>query len=117
MLMDSAELTRTAERASFSDLNGQIMRICNLLKPSIRTVNAVYSLCKQSENYKYTEQQIRQSLEYLCGSGYLAVDDPRGIACLADYETGGGFGRTAISITAKGMQLLMDAIQDSCVEV
>ncbi len=112
MQMDSNEVVRAAERAGFSDLNGQIMRVCNLLKPSIRTVNAVYSLCKS----KYTEQQIRQSFEYLCGSGYLAVDDSRGVACLLDYETG-RFGKTVISITAKGMRLLMDAIQDPCVEV
>lgn len=113
--MNSAEVIKAAERAGFSDLNGQIMRICNLLKPSTRTVNAVYSLCKQHENYHYTEQQIRQSLEYLCNSGYLAVDDPREIAHFLDYETD-RFGKTAISITAKGMQLLMGAIEDPCVE-
>lgn len=113
--MDSAEVIRAAERAGFSNLNGQIMRICNLLKPSIRTVNAVYSLCKQNENYHYTEQQIRQSLEYLCNSGYLAVDDSRGIANLLDCGAD-RFGKTAISITAKGMQLLMGVIEDPCVE-
>lgn len=113
--MNPAEVIKAAERAGFSNLNGQIMRICNLLKPSTRTINAVYSLCKQNENYRYTEQQIRQSLEYLCNSGYLAVDDPRGIDRLLSDEAD-RFGKTAISITAKGMQLLMGAIEDPCVE-
>lgn len=75
--MDSNEVVRATERASFSDLNGQIMRICNLLKPSIRTVNAVYSLCKQSENYKYTEQQIRQALN-ICAAPAISWSMIRG---------------------------------------
>ena len=39
--MDQKEVLQATERAGFADLNGQIMRMCNILKPSQRTLNAV----------------------------------------------------------------------------
>ena len=52
--MDQKEVLQATERAGFADLNGQIMRMCNILKPSQRTLNAVYSLCKNNPNFAYT---------------------------------------------------------------
>ena len=71
--MDQKEVLQATERAGFADLNGQIMRMCNILKPSQRTLNAVYSLCKNNPNFAYTEEQIVQSIGYLCDGGYLAI--------------------------------------------
>ena len=48
--MNQKEVLQATERAGFADLNGQIMRMCNILKPSQRTLNAVYSLCKNNPN-------------------------------------------------------------------
>ena len=67
--MDQKEVLQATERAGFADLNGQIMRMCNILKPSQRTLNAVYSLCKNNPNFAYTEEQIVQSIGYLCDGG------------------------------------------------
>ena len=84
--MDQKEVLQATERAGFSDLNGQIMRMCNILKPSQRTLNAVYSLCKNNPNFAYTEEQIVQSIGYLCDGGYLAIDHPKGVQCLDDLS-------------------------------
>lgn len=44
--MDKKEFLRATVCAGFSNLNGQIMRMCNILDSSQRNLNAVYSLCK-----------------------------------------------------------------------
>lgn len=113
--MDQKEVLQATERAGFADLNGQIMRMCNILKPSQRTLNAVYSLCKNNPNFAYTEEQIVQSIGYLCDGGYLAIDHPKGVQCLDDLS-GGGFGRIRLRLTAKGTQLLMGALSDPCID-
>ena len=95
--MDQKEVLQATERAGFADLNGQIMRMCNILKPSQRTLNAVYSLCKNNPNFAYTEEQIVQSIGYLCDGGYLAIDHPKGVQCLDDLS-GGGFGRIRLHL-------------------
>lgn len=110
--MTRKEVLQASERADFSDLNGRIMRTCNVLKPSERTLNSVYTLCKCD----YAVQRIEQSMEYLCDSGYLKIDHPKGIACLSEFGED-GFSKVAIRITAKGMQLLMGVIHDACVEI
>lgn len=110
--MNERELIQATERASFANLNGQIMRICNILKPSERTLNAVYTLCKCD----FSARQIEQSMEYLCESDYLKINHPKGMACLLEYESG-MFGNVALKITARGMQLLMGAIEDLCMEI
>ena len=111
--MDQKEVLQATERAGFADLNGQIMR--NILKPSQRTLNAVYSLCKNNPNFAYTEEQIVQSIGYLCDGGYLAIDHPKGVQCLDDLS-GGGFGRIRLRLTSKGTQLLMGALSDPCID-
>ena len=113
--MDQKEVLQATERAGFADLNGQIMRMCNILKPSQRTLNAVYSLCKNNPNFSYTEEQIVKSIGYLCDGGYLAIDHPKGVQCLDDLS-GGGFGRIRLHLTAKGTQLLMGALSDPCID-
>lgn len=113
--MNQKEMISTVAGAGFADLNGQILRICNLLNPVQCTLNAVYGLFKNNPSFACTEQQVRQSITYLCNSGYLAVDHPDGLKCL-DEIASGGFGTVRLCIQAKGTQLLMGAIQDPCVE-
>ena len=113
--MNKKEVLKAAERAGVSDLNGQILRMCHLLAPSQRTLNAVYSLCKNNPNFVCTEQQIVKSIAYLCDSGYLTIEHPKGIQCLYELDAG-GFGTVQLHIPAKGVQLLMGAVQDPCVE-
>lgn len=110
--MNKKEILQATEWAEFTDLNGRIMRICNILKPSERTLNAVCALCKCDRSAR----QIEQSVEYLCDSGYLKIDHPNGAACLSEYEAGES-GKVKIRIPAKGMQLLFGMIQDACVEI
>lgn len=110
--MTEKDILQASERAEFTSLNGRIMRICNILKPSERTLNAVYTLCKSEGSIR----QIEQSMEYLCDSGYLKIDHPNGAAYLSEYEAGES-GKVKIRIPAKGMQLLLDVIQDACVEI
>lgn len=110
--MNEKDILQASERADFTNLNGWIMRMCNILKPSERTLNAVYTLCKCD----YSVKRIERSLEYLCDSGYLKIDHPNGVACLSEYEAGES-GNVKIRIPAKGMQLLMGAIRDVCVEI
>lgn len=113
--MDKKEFLRATECAGFSNLNGQIMRMCNILDSSQRNLNAVYSLCKNNPNFACTEEQITKSIEYLCDSGYLVIDHPNGLQCLYDLKAG-GFGMLRLHIPFKGTQLLMGVLQDPCVE-
>lgn len=110
--MTRKEALQASNRADFVDLNGRIMRTCNVLKPSERTLNSVYTLCKCD----YAAQKIEQSMEYLCDSCYLKIEHPKGIECMSEYGED-SLGRVTIRITAKGMQLLMGVIQDACVEI
>lgn len=112
--MNEREVKQALARADFADLNGQIMRICNLLKPSERSLNAVYTLCKNDG--EYSDRQIQQSAAYLCAAGYLHIDHPKGADYLEDLSAG-AFGKVKVEVTAKGMQLLMDVQQDPCVEI
>lgn len=113
--MNKKEVLQATECAGFADLNGQIMRMCYLLDPSQRTLNAVYSLCKNNPNFACTEEQITKSIVYLHDSGYLVIDHPKGLQCLYDLKSG-SFGRARLHIPAKGTQLLMGVLQDPCVE-
>ena len=113
--MNQKEVLQATERAGFADLNGQIMRMCYLLDPSERTLNAVYSLCKNNPNFACTEDQITKSIAYLCDSGYLVIDNAKGLQCLYELKAG-GFGTVRLHIPAKGTQLLMGALQDPSVE-
>lgn len=113
--MNEREAATAAAGAGFADLNGQILRMCNLLTPSQRTLNAICGLFKNNSSFAFTEQQLRQSITYLCDSGYLAIDHPDGLRCL-DSMGAGSFGNVRLHISSKGTQLLMGAIQDPCVE-
>lgn len=112
--MNEKEILHATERADFAYLNGAIMRICNLLKPSQRNLNAVYMLCKNDG--EYNDQQIQQSFTYLCDAGYIRIDHPKGTDYIEELSSG-AFGKVKMKVTAKGMQLLMDALQDPCVEI
>ncbi len=107
--MDKEALNRRISAGNFVENNGSVLRTVNILKTKFNRLKDI----KYAMNIE--KNDIENSVNYLYEVGYLHLrnTESKQPSNLADTD----FDELEGKLTAKGIQLLAEVIQDECVEI
>lgn len=105
------DIKNQMKKNKFIKNNGAVIRAINILR--VDYVN-LYDVAAALEP-QLTSAEVQDSVNYLLESGYIRlvkIRSQQAVECIGD-----DFEQLAAKLTAKGIQLICGAIEDSCVDL